>query len=168
MEASPDVNMFLFTDIEGSTSKWETRTRPHGAGGGAARRDRCAAPSRATADASSRPPATASTRCSPTPMDAVQAVVAFQLALVDPAATDGMAIRVRCGLHAGLAVERDGDFFGTTINRTARIMGVGHGGQVLLSAGGRRPQSATDCRRSCRCAISARVRLKDLAAPEQV
>ena len=39
MEASPDVNVFLFTDIEGSTSTWETEARPHGAGGGAARRD---------------------------------------------------------------------------------------------------------------------------------
>ena len=38
------------------------------------------------------------------------------------------------GLHAGEAAEREGDYFGPTLNRTARIMSAGHGGQVLLSA----------------------------------
>ena len=44
------------------------------------------------------------------------------------------ALRVRMGLHAGEAAEREGDYFGPTLNRTARIMSAGHGGQVLLSA----------------------------------
>jgi predicted ATPase len=38
------------------------------------------------------------------------------------------------GLHAGEAATREGDYFGPTLNRTARIMSAGHGGQVLLSA----------------------------------
>ena len=42
-------------------------------------------------------------------------------------------IRVRMGIHTGEAVARDGDYFGTTVNRTARLMAIGHGGQVLCS-----------------------------------
>jgi hypothetical protein len=38
------------------------------------------------------------------------------------------------GLHAGEAATRSHDYFGPAVNRTARIMAVGHGGQVLLSA----------------------------------
>ena len=46
---------------------------------------------------------------------------------------DGASIRVRMGLHTGEAEERDGDYFGTAVNRAARLMAVGHGGQVLCS-----------------------------------
>ncbi len=42
-------------------------------------------------------------------------------------------LRVRMGIHCGQAEQRGGDFFGPTVNRTARIMAAGHGGQVLLS-----------------------------------
>jgi len=45
-----------------------------------------------------------------------------------------LELPVRMGLHTGEAEERDGDFFGTTLNRCARIMDAGHGGQVLVSA----------------------------------
>jgi hypothetical protein len=38
------------------------------------------------------------------------------------------------GLHTGAAEFRDGDYFGVSLNRAARIMSSGHGGQVLLSA----------------------------------
>jgi class 3 adenylate cyclase len=43
-------------------------------------------------------------------------------------------IRARMGLHTGEAELREGDYFGTTVNRTARLMAVGHGGQVLCSS----------------------------------
>jgi predicted ATPase/class 3 adenylate cyclase len=43
-------------------------------------------------------------------------------------------LRVRMGLHAGEAATRGGDYYGPTLNRAARIMSAGHGGQVLLSA----------------------------------
>lgn len=43
-------------------------------------------------------------------------------------------LRVRMGLHSGEAQLRDGDYYGTAVNRAARIMGLGHGGQILLSA----------------------------------
>ena len=48
-------------------------------------------------------------------------------------AVGGGALRVRMGLHAGEATERDGDWFGSDVNRAARVMAVAHGGQVLCT-----------------------------------
>ena len=45
----------------------------------------------------------------------------------------GVSLRVRMGLHTGEAELRDGDYFGQTMNRAARIMSAGHGGQILIS-----------------------------------
>ena len=66
-------------------------------------------------------------------LDALAATMDLQLALADPAATNGVPLRVRCGLHAGVVERRDNDYFGSPVNRAARIMGAAHGGQVLLS-----------------------------------
>ena len=49
-------------------------------------------------------------------------------------AQDRFELPVRMGLHTGEAELRDGDYFGPTLNRVARIMDAGHGGQILLSA----------------------------------
>ena len=46
---------------------------------------------------------------------------------------DGEPLRVRMGMHTGIAIERDDDFFGPVVNRAARIMAAAHGGQVLAS-----------------------------------
>ena len=40
---------------------------------------------------------------------------------------------VRMGMHTGEAIERDRNYFGTEVNRAARLMALGHGGQVLVS-----------------------------------
>ena len=37
-------------------------------------------------------------------------------------------------LHTGATHERDGDYFGPPVNRVARLLSAGHGGQVLLSS----------------------------------
>jgi len=66
-------------------------------------------------------------------LDGVLATLQLQLALADPAATHGVALRARGGLHAGVVERRDNDFFGSVINRAARIMQAAHGGQVLVS-----------------------------------
>ena len=44
------------------------------------------------------------------------------------AAQDALELPVRMGVHAGDAEERNGDFYGMTLNRCARIMDAGHGG----------------------------------------
>lgn len=43
-------------------------------------------------------------------------------------------ISVRMGIGTGEVQERGGDYFGPPVNRTARLMAAGHGGQVLISA----------------------------------
>ena len=48
--------------------------------------------------------------------------------------TSEVSLRVRMGMHTGEAELRDGDYYGGTLNRAARIMGVAYGGQILLSA----------------------------------
>ena len=45
----------------------------------------------------------------------------------------GADIRVRVALHTGVCQERDGDYFGPTVNRAARLLAIGHGGQSLVS-----------------------------------
>ncbi len=43
------------------------------------------------------------------------------------------SLRVRIGIHSGEAEERDGDYFGPSLNRVARLTSAGHGGQTLVS-----------------------------------
>jgi len=101
------------------------------------------------------------------PLDAVRATLQLQRALADPAATDGVLLRVRCGLHAGEAERRNNDFFGSTVNRAARIMSAAHGGQILLSQAvvgaisERLPEGVT-------LRDLGAVRLRDLGSPERV
>ena len=42
---------------------------------------------------------------------------------------------VRVGLHHGAAIERDGDYFGATVNLAARVSGLASGGEVLVTGG---------------------------------
>jgi predicted ATPase/class 3 adenylate cyclase len=64
---------------------------------------------------------------------AVHCVLAAQRGLAAQQWPSGLAPRVRMGVHVGRAFERDGNYFGPTVNRAARIMSAGHGGQVLIS-----------------------------------
>src|SRR6185295_1486465 len=58
------------------------------------------------------------------PRSAVDAAVDAQRALELP---------VRMGLATGEAELRDGDYFGTVLNRAARVMAAAHGGQILVA-----------------------------------
>jgi predicted ATPase len=58
------------------------------------------------------------------PMSAVNAAIDAQRELGLP---------VRMGLATGEAELRDGDYFGAVLNRAARVMAAGHGGQILLA-----------------------------------
>jgi len=76
-------------------------------------------------------------------------------------------LKVRMALHAGAAEHRDGDYFGQSLNRVARILSSAHGGQVLLSL---------STQELVRDLLPAGVqlrhlgehRLRDLARPEQL
>ena len=114
---------FLFTDVEGSTRRWESdaedmrnalaahdevlRRAIEGHGGWLFKHTGdgvCAAFA--------------------SPMSAVDAAVAAQRALELP---------VRMGLATGEAELRGADYFGAVLNRAARVMAAGHGGQILLA-----------------------------------
>src|SRR6516165_5009484 len=49
------------------------------------------------------------------------------------AAQRALGLPVRMGLATGEAELRDGDYFGAVLNRAARVMAAGHGGQILLA-----------------------------------
>src|SRR5207244_5357366 len=69
----------------------------------------------------------------PTAPDALNAALESHLALLEQEWGETGPIRVRMGLHTGEAEERDGDYFGQTLNRVARLQGVGRGQQTLIS-----------------------------------
>lgn len=160
------VVTFLFTDIEGSTRLWgQEPERMHAA---SARHDTLA---RTVVQVNNgivvKMTGDGVHAAFEDPLDAVGAALQLQQALADPEATSGIALRVRCGLHAGVAERRDNDFFGSPVNRAARIMGAAHGGQVLLSQavaaliGNRLPADIA-------LHDLGSVRLRDLASPEHV
>ena len=63
-------------------------------------------------------------------VDAVTAAVEAQRQL---RGEDTLPFAVRMGLHTGEAVERDNNYYGTEVNRVARVLALAHGGQVLVS-----------------------------------
>jgi predicted ATPase/class 3 adenylate cyclase len=66
--------------------------------------------------------------------EALRAAVDAQLGLSHAHWEGTEALRVRIGIHTGPAEVRDGDYYGTAVNRAARIMAVAHGDQVLCSS----------------------------------
>jgi predicted ATPase/class 3 adenylate cyclase len=131
------VKALLFTDIEGSTRLWAKE--PERMRDALARHDallRAAVESNLGAVLKSTGDGIYA--AFDDPLNGLQATLAIQRALADPAATSGIPLRVRCALHVGAVEHREGDYFGTAVNQAARIMGAAHGGQVLLS------QSAAD------------------------
>ncbi|MGO8958954.1 MAG: LuxR C-terminal-related transcriptional regulator [Streptosporangiaceae bacterium] len=67
------------------------------------------------------------------PSAALASAVAVQRAAGAEPWPSGLPIRVRTALHTGACVERGGDYFGPVVNLAARLLAVGHGGQVLAS-----------------------------------
>ena len=157
---------FLFADIEGSTRRWESdpaamqaALRTHDAlmrsaieshGGYVFKTvgdEFCAVFTRSR--------------------DAIDAALDAQRALraADFAGVGDLCVRM--ALHTGEADEREGDYFGPALNRTARLMAIGHGGQILLSGvtnalvQGQLPQPVM-------LKDLGSHRLRDLAQPEQV
>ena len=67
------------------------------------------------------------------PEAAVVAALQGQRALDLHAWAETGPLRVRIAINSGSAEIRDGDYFGPALNRVARLMAIGHGGQVLIS-----------------------------------
>ncbi|MFI5281962.1 MAG: ATP-binding protein [Candidatus Dormibacterales bacterium] len=65
--------------------------------------------------------------------DSVAAARAIQLGLAEAAWPSGAEIAVRMAMHTGESELRDGDYYGSVPNRCARLRGIAHGGQVLIS-----------------------------------
>jgi predicted ATPase/class 3 adenylate cyclase len=132
-ELASQTLTFLFTDIEGSTRLWEQHRQPmkealerHDA----ILRDAVESSNghvvKTTGDGLMAVFASA--------VDGLSACLKAQHDLArEPWGQTG-PLRVRMALHVGEAAVRNGDYFGPTLNRAARIMSAGHGGQVLLSA----------------------------------
>jgi LuxR family maltose regulon positive regulatory protein len=70
-------------------------------------------------------------------------------------------------LHAGVAELRDGDYYGSPLNRVARILALGHGGQILLSRATHDLVADDLPSQTTLRALGEHV-LKDLSRPEQI
>jgi predicted ATPase/class 3 adenylate cyclase len=97
----------------------------------------------------------------------VAAAVAAQRGLAAGPWPEGVAVRVRMGLHTGEGVVRDGTYVGIDVHRAARIAAAANGGQVLLSDSTRTlaEQNLPD---GVTLRDLGRHRLKDLAQPERI
>lgn len=159
---------FLFTDIEGSTTLWEkypeamkTALAEHDSILRAAVESNYGHIIKTTGDGVHAAFEKA--------QDAVHATVEAQRALQTSEffKNSEISLRVRMGLHTGEAELRDGDYYGQSLNRAARIMSVAHGGQILLSNA-----TAEVIRDDLSPAITLQDlnehRLKDLARPEHI
>ena len=123
---------FLFTDLEGSTRLWEEH--PDAMQPALARHD----------EILSRAIAAHGGEIVKTTGDGVHAAFSTagagaaaaldaQVALTSESWGATGPLSVRMGLHTGTAELRDGDYYGSELNRAARLMSVAHGGQVVVS-----------------------------------
>ena len=64
---------------------------------------------------------------------AVAAAVEIQENMFSETWNTDSPLKVRIGLHTGVADLRMGDYYGSAVNRSARLRGLGHGGQALIS-----------------------------------
>ena len=157
---------FLFSDIEGSTERWETH--PDAMRAAVARHETLMREAisrhggyifKTLGDAFCCAFATAP--------NALHAAVDTQRAhgTEDFSAVNGL--RVRIGLHTGHADEHDADYFGPAVNRVARLTSIGHGSQVLLSDATRALVQNEAPPDTIFTDLGVH-RLKDLAQPERV
>jgi hypothetical protein len=146
------VVTFLFTDVEGSTRRWEADADGMRAALAAHDQVLCRAIEAHGGWLFKR---TGDGVCAAfaSPRSAVDAAVAAQRALELP---------VRMGIATGEAELRESDYFGAVLNRAARVMAAGHGGQILLAESTAGLLSGVDL-----IDLGPR-RLRDLPTPVQV
>lgn len=169
MSALPaETVAFLFTDVEGSIRRWETS--PVGMATAIVEHD--ALLRRLVETHGGRVFKTigdAVCAAFPTADGALAAALAAQRALVaDAARWEAVGgLRIRMAIHAGLAEARDGDFYGPTVNRVARILDAAHGGQTFLS-GTAQNLLGNSLPPEIELRDLGRHRLKDIAQPERL
>src|SRR3954451_25135312 len=123
---------FLFTDIEGSTTRWEHQ--PEAMRAALARHDALVRAAIQKHDGHVvKTMGDAFHAVFVLAPDAVAAGLDAQRGLQSEPWGEIGPIRVRMAVHTGAAEERDGDYYGPPLNRAARLMSAGHGGQILLS-----------------------------------
>ncbi len=156
---------FLFTDIESSTRLWEED--PEAMKAALARHDELLRDAieaqgghvvKSTGDGVHAVFTTAH--------DALSAAITGQQALhAEP--WNMTPIAVRMGVHTGETELRAGDYFGSALNRAARLMGVAHGGQIVVSqvTGGLVTDELPD---GVSLVDLGEQRLRDLSRPERV
>ncbi len=66
--------------------------------------------------------------------DAVRAGYEVQLKMAEHRWATSVPVRLRIAIHTGEAVEADGDYLGTALNRTARLRSIAEPGETILSA----------------------------------
>jgi predicted ATPase/class 3 adenylate cyclase len=158
---------FLFTDIEGSTKMWERN--PSVMQNALSRHDEILADAiEANGGYVFKTVGDAFCASFSNALDALEAALSAQQALSTEAWSEQIgAIRVRMALHAGTAEERGGDYFGPPVNRVARLLSAGHGGQVLLSHAAQE-LTRDDLPEGASLRDLGERRLKDLFRPERV
>ena len=123
---------FLFTDVEGSTRLWERDSEAMSRA--LYRHDELL---RNVVEAHGgvvfKTVGDAFHAAFPTAPEAVEAALDAQKTLLSTQWEEAGPLKVRMALRTGTAEERGGDYFGPTMNRTARLLSAGHGGQVLVS-----------------------------------
>ena len=126
------VVTFLFTDIEGSTALWARE--PEAMREALEQHDIVLRSG--IQQAAGHVFSTAGDSFSATfqqPSEAVDAAIELQQSLRATIWAGGLDVRIRMGLHLGVADERDGNYFGSAVNLAARVCEAAHGGQILVS-----------------------------------
>jgi predicted ATPase/class 3 adenylate cyclase len=124
--------VFLFTDIESSTRLWEQH--PDEMKRALARHDEILLEAVSAANGTVvKTTGDGLMAVFSSAGDSIRACLEGQRMLSNATWEQTGPLRVRMGLNMGEADDRGGDFHGPAVNRAARIMAAGHGGQVLLS-----------------------------------
>jgi len=167
-ELPEGVVTFLLTDIEGSTPLWETHTEAMSVA--VARHEALVTEVVASHGGrliKSRGEGDSTLSVFVRATDAVAAALALQQVLAGELWPEGIALPTRAALHSGEAELRDGDYYGQTLNRAARLRALAEGGHVLLSQG--TAELVTDqLPAGTSLADVGKYRLKGLSRPEHV
>jgi class 3 adenylate cyclase len=68
------------------------------------------------------------------PAGGLDAAIAAQRLLAEHRWPDGIAVRIRSGIHAGYPTVSADNYIGMAVHATARICSLAHGGQIVMSA----------------------------------